>query len=154
MTLTLSSPAFNDFGKIPARHTCDGEGVSVPLAWSGTPSGAQSLALICVDPDAPGGTFHHWALFNIPLTPENIPENLEAGESVRGMNQGVNDFGRPAYGPPCPPSGHGPHRYVFRLMALSAARLDLPKGIHVPQVDAAAQRLSIGQATLTGMYER
>jgi phosphatidylethanolamine-binding protein (PEBP) family uncharacterized protein len=53
MSLTLSSPAFSHQSEIPDRYTCDGDEVSPALRWSGVPSGAESLALVVDDPDAP-----------------------------------------------------------------------------------------------------
>lgn len=38
-SLTVTSTAFTDGGPIPARHTCDAEDLSPPLAWSGAPVG-------------------------------------------------------------------------------------------------------------------
>ena len=37
----------------------------------------------------------------------------------------INDFGRPGYGGPCPPQGHGSHHYRFTLLALSVDRLNV-----------------------------
>jgi len=66
----LSSSAFNDGRPIPARHTCDGDDVSPPLAWLRVPDEARSFALIVDDPDAPGGTFTHWLAWGI--TPRRL----------------------------------------------------------------------------------
>jgi len=65
MVIPVSSPAFQEGDKIPTKYTCQGQDVSPPLAWSQPPEGTRSLALIMDDPDAPGGVFTHWVLFNI-----------------------------------------------------------------------------------------
>jgi Raf kinase inhibitor-like YbhB/YbcL family protein len=122
MTITLTSPAFAAGGPIPKVHTCDGKDTSPPLAWTGVPKSARSLALVCDDPDAPRGTWTHWLLFNVPPQVVAIPEAIPATSQIRlgapdaPTYQGTNDFGKPGYGGPCPPGGT--HHYVFRLFAL------------------------------------
>jgi phosphatidylethanolamine-binding protein (PEBP) family uncharacterized protein len=59
MALELRTPAFEQGGTIPRRHTCDGDNVSPALRWSGVPGGTRSLVLPCNDrerPVAPSGT--------------------------------------------------------------------------------------------------
>jgi phosphatidylethanolamine-binding protein (PEBP) family uncharacterized protein len=68
MKLTITSTSFAHQGEIPRKYTCHGDDVSAPLSWSNVPAGTQSLALIVDDPDAPGKTWVHWVLFNIPAT--------------------------------------------------------------------------------------
>ena len=123
-TIRLHSPAFADGGAIPRLYTCDGKDVSPPLAWSGVPEAARSLALLCEDPDAPGGTWTHWVIFDIPASVRGLGEGVPAHERVtvaaggEAALQGKNDFKKTGYGGPCPPSGT--HRYVFHLFALDA----------------------------------
>src|SRR3990167_8172630 len=64
----LSSPVFANTGMLPVRYTCDGKNIPPELNWKGVPDKTAALALILSDPDAPGGTFYHWALYNIPNT--------------------------------------------------------------------------------------
>lgn len=153
MALQLTSSAFRDGEPIPKIHTCDGKDISPPLAWSGTPPGCASFALLCDDPDAPAGTWHHWAVFDIPATQTSLPGKLPAARAG-AMRQAVNDFRRVGYGGPCPPRGHGPHRYRFQLLALSVERLDVPDGSSCSDVARAARAHKIGEAALTGTYER
>lgn len=154
MAFTLTSDAFADGGDIPAHYTCEGQGVSIPLAWHGAPEEARSFALICEDPDAPGGTFSHWAVWRIPPDRTALPENLPGNARVDSMHQGVNDFGRTGYGPPCPPPGHGPHRYIFRLFALDRETPDVPDGASVAKVLEAVRSHALAEARLTGRYTR
>ena len=147
--LLIASSAFEEGGDIPVKYTCDGDDVSPPLAWSGIPEGAQSLALIVDDPDAPGGTWVHWVLFNIPAEQEGLPEGVQPGDV--GV-YGVTDFQERAYGGPCPPSGTR-HRYFFRLYALDTT-LDLEAGASRQAVDQAMEGHILAEAQLMGMYGR
>jgi Raf kinase inhibitor-like YbhB/YbcL family protein len=113
----LESSAFEDGGELPIRFTCDGEGISPPLRWSDVPARARDLALLVEDPDAPGGTFIHWAIWKLPFAEGGRGRVLE-GNVAPEMDQGENDFGERGWGPPCPPEGDSPHRYVFTLYAL------------------------------------
>ncbi|RME36328.1 MAG: YbhB/YbcL family Raf kinase inhibitor-like protein [Thermoflexia bacterium] len=124
-TLTLTSPAFQPGGTIPETYTCEGPDLSPPLEWEGVPASAQSLALLCEDPDAPPGLFVHWVLYNLPATEERPMEGVPPLSSLtNGARQGKNGFGRVGYGGPCLPPG-STHRYFFRLYALDTV-LDLP----------------------------
>jgi Raf kinase inhibitor-like YbhB/YbcL family protein len=152
MALRIQSPAFSEGGRIPRSYTCDGKDVSPPISWSGVPEGAKSLALICDDPDAPGKTWVHWVLFNLPPRIEGLPEGVPARTNVAGGGvQGTNDFRKAGYGGPCPPGGT--HRYQFKLYALDA-ELALPAGATKAALEGAIEGHVLGQATLTGKYSR
>jgi len=121
MTLSLKSPAFSHLGEIPKRYTCEGSDVSPPLAWSGVPEGTESVVLVVDDPDAPDPkapkmTWVHWVLYNLPPTAGALPEAVALEALPPGTLQGLNDWGRPGYGGPCPPIGR--HRYFHKLYAL------------------------------------
>ena len=117
--MQLASKAFEHEARIPRKYTCQGADVSPELTITGVPEGARSLALIVEDPDAPGRTFDHWIVYDIP------PDIASLGEGAASGTAGRNDFGDNAYGGPCPPSGT--HRYYFKLSALDT-RLDWPAG--------------------------
>ena len=148
-TFTLTSDAFADGQAIPTQFTCDGADQPPPLTWSEPPEGTRSLALIVDDPDAPSGTFRHWGAFDIPASTRAI-----GGGQGGTFPQAVNDFGNPHYGGPCPPKGHGPHRYRFKLLALDVDRLDVGASPKVSEVEARAGQHLLGRAELTGTYER
>jgi len=74
MSMRLTSSAFAPDERIPVRFTCDGADVSPPLAWTDPPAGTRSFALICADPDAPGGVWHHWAIHDIPAETRALAE--------------------------------------------------------------------------------
>ena len=154
MAFILTSAAFKDGAPIPAKYTCDGVDVSPPLAWSGAPAGTRSVALIADDPDAPGGTWVHWVLYNLPAEVSDLPENIAKVESLDlgGARQGRNDFRRPGYGGPCPPPGPA-HRYFFKLYALDM-RLELKAGAQKKDVEAAMEGHVLGSAQLMGTYAR
>ena len=117
MAITITSTAFEDGGMIPQKHTCDSENTSPPLAWTGVPDSAVSLALICDDPDAPAKTWVHWVVYGIPPDTNSLSGGVPTDSLMaNGAVQGMTDFKRVGYGGPCPPSGT--HRYYFKLYAL------------------------------------
>ncbi len=151
----LRSPSFENGARIPVRHTCDGEDVSPRLEWSNAPHGAKSYALIMFDPDAPVGTFIHWVLYDIPGNRSYIDENVPRAPRVPGLGlQGVNDFGFHGYGGPCPPPGHGEHRYFFALHALDIDDVGLGPGARATQLIDRIKDHVIGYAVLMARYSR
>src|SRR5271170_7380370 len=133
MAFRITSRAFKEGEMIPSHYTADGEDVSPPLDWMHIPDEAQSLALICDDPDAPGGTFTHWVVYNIPPNTVHFPEALPSFKALpNGAKQGVSDFGPLGYKGPAPPSGV--HRYYFKLYALNQV-LDLEPGATRAQLE-------------------
>jgi Raf kinase inhibitor-like YbhB/YbcL family protein len=154
MPMQLTSPRFSNGDPIPVRHTCDGDDLSPPLAWSGAPPGTRSFALLCDDPDAPRGTWHHWAVFDVPAHVNKIDEGTPTREMVGAIRQAINDFGRFGYGGPCPPHGHGLHHYHFRLLALDVASLGLKGRVRCKEVERAAQPHILATAELVGTFSR
>jgi Raf kinase inhibitor-like YbhB/YbcL family protein len=151
MALALKINAFPNGSVIPARHACEGADVSPALSWTGAPAGVKSFALIVDDPDAPGGTWNHWLLWDLPATTESLPESFEPGSA--GVS-GRNDSGQRGYSGPCPPRGHGPHRYFFKLFALDRPSLGLSDGSSRQALDSALQGHILAQAQQMGTYER
>lgn len=150
--MRLSSDAFPDGGAIPRRFTCDGDDVSPPLAWADVPMAARSLVLLCDDPDAPAGVWHHWAIYDIAPARTGLGEG--AGDARADFRQGINDFRRPGYNGPCPPRRHGTHHYHFRLLALSVASLTLRGEPTCRDVEREARKHLLSEATLVGVYQR
>ncbi len=152
MELKITSPAFTDGALIPSKYTADGANVSPPLAWTGVPETAKSLALINDDPDAPMGTWVHWVVYNIPADTASFDENIPPDPTLpSGAMQGKTDFGRIGYGGPAPPSGT--HRYYFKLYALDAV-LDLPTGATKAQLETAMKNHILEQTQIMGKYKR
>ncbi|MGA3081938.1 MAG: YbhB/YbcL family Raf kinase inhibitor-like protein [Terracidiphilus sp.] len=151
-TLAVTSSSLQG-SRIPAEFTCSGAGISPQLAWSAPPKGTASFALIVSDPDAPGRTFVHWVLYDLPAATRALPEGLPSeGQLADGARQGRNDFGNLGYGGPCPP-GHAPHHYVFTVYALDA-KLGLAAGVTRAQVEAAMQGHILARGELVGVFQR
>jgi len=146
--MKISSPAFENNGNIPAKYTCDGEGINPPLAISDVPESAKSLALIMDDPDAPiAGGFVHWVAFNLDPVTSEIKENSKPLGGIEGMNSS----GKTGYTPPCPPSGI--HHYQFKFYALDAI-LDLTSSAKREDVEKAMEGHILDKALVVGLYQR
>ena len=153
MTIVLSSTAFKEGDRIPVKYTCDGQDISPALVWDEPPQQTEAFVLMVDDPDAPGGVFTHWMIFNIPANTHQFGEGVPIQEQLEsGALQGKNDFGKIGYRGPCPPSG-GSHRYRFTIYALDQ-RLNLKAGASKKQVIDAMQGHILAQGRLTGTYQR
>ena len=152
MKIELKSDAFDEAGMIPKEHTCDGADISPALRWTSVPESAESIALICDDPDAPMGTWVHWVLFNLPPDTQELPENVPHDRMLpNGARQGTSDFGSIGYGGPCPPSGT--HRYFFKIYALDTV-LDLCEGASKDELVHAMHGHILAEGQLMGRYSR
>jgi Raf kinase inhibitor-like YbhB/YbcL family protein len=151
MEFRLIIGAFPHGGTVPQLHTCDGADLSPALEWSGEPSETQSFALIVDDPDAPNGTWNHWLLYDVAASVHALPQGYQQG---RDGVSGMNDFGKLGYGGPCPPKGHGPHRYFFKLYALRVPSLGLKAGVKRAELDKALKDNVLAEANYQGRYER
>ena len=153
VTIAVTSPAFTEGSPIPVEYTCQGDNISPVLKWANVPDDTKSMALIMDDPDAPGRTFVHWVLYNIPATANGLSEasTRETAQSM-GAAEGRSGSGRSGYGGPCPPSG-SPHRYFFRVYALDTT-IELDEGATKTQLLEAMQGKIIAQGELVGTYSR
>jgi Raf kinase inhibitor-like YbhB/YbcL family protein len=155
MAFALESSAFRTNGEIPRKHTCEGEDVSPPLAWSGAPAGVKSFALVVDDPDAPDPkapktTWVHWVVYNLPASTPALAEGA-ARALPAGARSGKNDWKRTGYGGPCPPIGR--HCYFHKLYALDVELPDL----HEPtktELESAMKGHVIERAELVGTYQK
>jgi Raf kinase inhibitor-like YbhB/YbcL family protein len=151
-TLRVRSAVFDQGGMIPTRYTCDGVDVSPPLAWGGVPEGTKSVALICDDPDAPGGTWVHWVLFNLSADTDALAESVPTRQNLdNGARQGKNDFGKWGYGGPCPPKGT--HRYYFKVYALDRM-LNLDADTKKAHLVKAMEGHILAEGEIMGRYAR
>ncbi|MFW6260897.1 MAG: YbhB/YbcL family Raf kinase inhibitor-like protein [Spirochaetota bacterium] len=151
-TMTVTSEAFDALGKIPRRHTGEGEDVSPALSWTGAPDGTKSFAVICHDPDAPlvqpgSYGFVHWVLYDLPGSTTRLDEGTTEGTN------GATDSGKNAYGGPMPPEGHGPHHYYFWVLALDTEP-GLEAGLTLWRFFERVEPHVIGMNRLVGVYER
>jgi len=151
----ITSSAFASQGAIPRKYTCEGSDVSPPLAWIDPPAGTKSFALIVDDPDAPDPaaprrTWVHWVVVDLPADARALAEGASA-RLPPGARAGTNDFGRAAYGGPCPPVGR--HRYVHKLYALDTT---LPNVGAPTEADLmrAIEGHVLGRAELVGTYQK
>jgi len=151
----IKSSAFKNGERIPKKYTCEGEDISPPVEWSGAPEGTKSFVLIVDDPDAPIGTFNHWVVYDIPASKNSLPEGVQKKPEIEGgIKQGRNDFGKIGWGGPCPPPGHGTHRYFFKIKAISQETLRLPPGASKSEVLKAIDGKVLGEAEFFGTYSR
>jgi len=151
--ISISSDAFNNGSSLPVEYTCDGEDRSPALSWDTVPAGTHSIALIVDDPDAPGKTWIHWVIYNIPANTTGLPAAVPKNKTLDdGSLQGTNDFGRIGYDGPCPPPGK-PHRYFFKVYALDTT-LSLKSGAIKSQLEAAMSEHILAQGEMVGEYGR
>lgn len=142
--LKIESPAFNNNGSIPVKFTCHGENINPEIEISDIPVAAKSLVLIVDDPDAPGGSYTHWIMWNIPV------KNKIAENSAPGM-QGLNDKNENKYTGPCPPSGT--HHYHFRVYALDT-KLNLPAKTDRRKLLEVINEHIIASGEIVGLFKR
>lgn len=151
----LTSDSLAADGTIPSRFTCDGEDISPALSWGAPPEGTQSLALIMDDPDAPGGNFTHWVIYNLEPGARGLAEDVEKTESPTNGAGGVqtaNDSGDIGYSGPCPPEGN-PHRYRFALTSVDTV-IDLGPAASRDELIEAIEGHALKISSLTATYGR
>lgn len=151
MKFELTIPAIPEGAAIATIFTCDGANISPAIEWRGQPQGTLSFALIVDDPDAPAGTWNHWLIYDIPGDIHTLAQGIKP--AALGVS-GRNDFGKLGYGGPCPPRGHGVHRYFFHLSALNVASLGLREGESRKALDTAMRGHVLAVATTFGVYSR
>jgi Raf kinase inhibitor-like YbhB/YbcL family protein len=142
-SIVVTSEAFNEGEPIPVKYTCEGANVSPALDWSGTPFGTESIAVVVDDPDAPGGTFVHWVVVNLPVGSNML------GEQASGIEQLANSRGERAWTGPCPPPGES-HRYRFTVYALPAPLQTTDTAEALPMIEETA----LAHGRLTGTFQR
>jgi Raf kinase inhibitor-like YbhB/YbcL family protein len=142
-SIVVTSEAFNEGESIPVKFTCEGDNVSPALDWSGTPFGTESIAVVVDDPDAPGGTFVHWVVVNLPVGSNML------GEQASGIEQLANSRGERAWTGPCPPPGET-HRYRFTVYALPAPLQTTDTAEALPMIEETA----VAHGRLTGTFQR
>lgn len=153
--MKISSPAFNDGEEVPPKYTCDGADISPRLDISDVPSDTESLIVVVDDPDAPGGVFDHWTIWNMPSDIDSIPEdvpNEEVLDSLEGALQGENGFGGIGYRGPCPPGGPA-HKYRFKAYALDT-ELDLDPGALKEDLEKEMEGHILSKDKIVGTYSR
>jgi len=152
MGISLRSSVFEEGGMMPDKCSWRKGNMSPDLEWANIPEGAKSLAIICDDPDAPGGTWVHWVIFNIPPGLTGLKEGIPHGKTLPdGSMQGTNDFPGTGYDGPWPPSGT--HRYYFKIYAIDKV-LPVKPGAKKDEIETAMNGHILGQGQLMGRYKR
>jgi len=146
--MKIISSVFEDGNFLPAKYTCDGQNINPPLEFVDVPADTKSLALLIDDPDAPGGDWIHWLVWNINPQINKIEEGVLPVGSVEGQTS----FGENKYGGPCPPSGV--HNYVFKVYALEMVFGDLSQNTDKQKFLKLIENHVVGFAKLTGKYSR
>jgi Raf kinase inhibitor-like YbhB/YbcL family protein len=151
--LKIVSSSLRDKGTIPNKYTCEGEDISPQIGWGELPEEVKSLALVCDDPDAPGGDFVHWVIFNIPPEVDSLPEGLAPKDTLDfGAIQGMTDFGSAGYGGPCPPRGTI-HHYHFKLYGLDKM-LEAEKNITKRELLEKMEGHVVARGEIVGLFKR
>lgn len=152
MSVQVTSTAFGEGEMIPEQYTCDGVDISPPLSWDAASADVKTYALITDDPDAPGKTWVHWVLFNLPASIAELPENVPHQRMLaNGAKQGINDSDKTGYSGPCPPSGT--HRYYFKVYALDT-EIDMEPGVTKAQLLDAMDGHILAEGSLMGRYSK
>ena len=153
MALMIKSSAFNNGDTIPDKYTCRGKNISPPIFWEDIPDNTASFAIICEDPDAPGGMWSHWVIYNILEGTTKLTEGVPPYDEIdNGAKQGMTDFGRIGYGGPAAPPGPA-HRYFFRLYALDKI-LEVESGLTRAELLKTMDGHIIEEAEIMGKFKR
>lgn len=135
-----------------------GQDVSPQLSWSGFPAETKSFVVTCFDPDAPTGSgFWHWTVYNVPASVTSLASNAGAQDGAAlpsGAGHLANDAGLPGYLGAAPPAGHGPHRYVFAVHALSVESLPITNDVSPAICGFNMFGNTLARATLVPVYEQ
>jgi len=151
--LTVQSSAFAGGAMIPAQFSGDGKDISPELTWSKVPAQTKSIAVTCTDPDAPGGTWWHWIVFNLPPSTVQLAEGQSKSPTLpSGASQGNNDFDKTGYNGPAPPKG-AVHHYHFTVFALDN-KLALKAGCSKAELLAALKGHILARGEHVGTYVR
>ncbi len=148
--MKLTSEAFEHQQPIPAKYTCEGEGIAPELSWANAPKDTKSFVLIMDDPDAVGGVWDHWVVYNISLNTNSTKDDEFTQE---GTKIGKSTNGKNSYVGPCPPVGSGSHNYTFKLYALDIEQI-IPEGESKLDIENVMQNHILEETQLIGTYEK
>jgi Raf kinase inhibitor-like YbhB/YbcL family protein len=149
-TLQVTSPAFAEAGHIPALYTCDGQGWSPPLRWSGLPANTASVVVLVDDMEAPAGDGAQWIVYDLSPASHGLDEGDNLG-AAPGW-QGTNRDGGVGWDPICP-DGAALHRYRFRVLALGGSPI-FRRPPHEAEVMRALRGQVIARGQLVATYAR
>lgn len=142
---------FNGFG-------CTGQNTSPQLSWDNAPAGTKSFAVTIYDEDAPTGSgWWHWVIFDIPANVSELKSGAgNVSQKIAPANaiQSTTDFKTAGYGGPCPPEGHGHHKYTVTVFALKSEKLGLDASANPALVGFMLGQNVIQKASLIFYYKR
>lgn len=160
---TVRSPDLKPGQSIAAAQVfngmgCTGKNISPALDWANAPKGTKSFAVTAYDPDAPTGSgWWHWVMYDIPASSTGLAAGAgdpNAGKAPAGAKEGHTDFGTTGYGGPCPPPGHGWHRYYFTVFALKVDKLDVPANATAAMIGFNLNANALAKAQVMARYKR
>jgi Raf kinase inhibitor-like YbhB/YbcL family protein len=152
VSVTLTSPSFQNGQPIPVQFTCHGANSSPALSWEALPSGTKSVALTMIDQSSLFVGYVHWLIYNLPAQPNQLPENIPHQETLPGgASQGRNGNGSPGYTGPCPP-GKSAHHYMFTVYALNDT-ISVPAGAGKGEMLKAMQGHVLAVGKLEGTFQ-
>jgi Raf kinase inhibitor-like YbhB/YbcL family protein len=137
---------------------CTGQNISPQLSWENVPAGTKSFAVTIYDKDAPTGSgFWHWVVFDLPASTTELKQG--AGDAAKkllpaGAIESVTDFGKPGYGGPCPPEGHGIHEYLITVYALKIEKLGLDAKATTGLAGFYLNGNTLAKASIVAYYKR
>lgn len=154
--LQIKSPAFEDNGYLPKKHTGFAADISPAFALSNLDPATISLAITMDDLDIPfTKAYNHWLIWNIPAA-ETIPENIPYGspvELLKPARQG-RGYGRNRYrGPKQPWFVRRCHHYHFHFYALDCF-VTLNDRTRKHDLLAAMHGHILQEGGITGKYQR
>ncbi|MGE3276854.1 MAG: YbhB/YbcL family Raf kinase inhibitor-like protein [Vicinamibacterales bacterium] len=159
--MTLSTTAWQDGGRIPAKYTQAGPEVSPPLGWTPAPEGTVSYVLVAHDVDAAIGDgtddVLHWLVWNIPATLTGLPEAVPMSPELPDGTRQISQTG-PYYRGPGAMADGPVHHYVFEVYALDTM-LDIAPVGQSPAATRAAVMAAMaghvrGKGSLVGLFRR
>jgi phosphatidylethanolamine-binding protein (PEBP) family uncharacterized protein len=147
-TIALSSPAFRPGGAMPVRYTCDGAGVSPPLAWQSVPAGTAELLLLAIDLNGGSANAIQWAVGG--LSPSS--HGISIGRLPHGAVVGLNSAGEARWDGICGAGGQV-HHVAFLLYALSR-KLALKAGFSPALVRSGLKGATLAKGLTLATYQR
>jgi len=155
----ISTTAFGNGQTIPSKYANTdvngGQNTSIPLSWSGMPSGTKSFAILMYDLHPIADNFVHWAVINIPSDAASIPEGAsDTSRMPLGSLELINNFGSKGYGGPQPPSGSGKHQYKTIIYALNTSNIDLSGEASLKSFLSAIEGKVIDKTEISGYFKR
>lgn len=145
--IAVTSPAIGADGLLPVEFTCDGAGVSPPVAWEAGPDGTKSYA-ISLWHESPDGVKSYWVVYDVPATVTKLPKGARSIGTV-----GLNGKRRAEYDPMCS-KGPGRKEYHLTVYALSERPQLAPAAATRDGLLAAIGKSALAEGTLSFAYER